>query len=413
MADIIQFLVGLRDMFNAHIVFGLGILLTGSYLLGMLSEKVGIPAITGFILAGLMLGPEGLGMVHAEHQPALSSVTEIALAIIALVIGSEFNFRKIRKVGKPVVLITLVQIGATFTAVTLALSALGMQPAAAAIMGAIASATAPAATVAVVRDLKARGSFVDHLYGVVALDDAGCVLLFSAVFAIAGSSLGGTEAHLGQALLHGLGEIAFSLGLGAAAGWLMHLLTRKVNRDNEIFIVSLGIVCLLSAMSNQLGLSPLLSSMTAGMVMANISRKSHRVLSTLEGLSPPLYAAFFAIAGTELTLGVFTEAGVLLLGVAFVISRAAGKYGGVFMGAAIAGSDRLVRRYLGFAMLPQAGVAIGLVLFLQAVPFFQSTDPALQALSHTMVSIVLFSVFINELAGPPVSKFAVVRGATL
>ena len=413
MADIIQFLAGLRDMFNTHIVFGLGILLTGSYFLGMLSEKVGIPAITGFILAGLLLGPEGLHMVHAEHQQTLASVTEIALAIIALVIGSEFSFRKLRKVGRPVVIITVVQIVVTFAAVTAVLSALGMQPAAAAIMGAIASATAPAATVAVVRDLKARGSFVDHLYGVVALDDAGCVLLFSAVFAIAGSSLGSAEAHLGPALLHGLEEIAFSLGLGAAAGWLLHLLTRKVNRDNEIFIVSLGIVCLLTAMSTQMNLSPLLASMAAGTVMANISRKSHRVLSTLEGLSPPLYAAFFAIAGTELTLGVFTEGGVLLLGAAFVAARAVGKYGGVYLGATAAKSNRLVRNYLGFAMLPQAGVAIGLVLFLQAAPFFQSADPALQALSHTMVSIVLFSVFVNELAGPPVSKFAVVRGATL
>ena len=413
MAEVLQFLAGLRDMFNTHIVFGLGILLTGSYFLGMLSEKVGIPAITGFIIAGLLLGPEGLHMVHADHQQTLASVTEIALAIIALVIGSEFSFRKLRKVGKPVVIITLVQIGVTFGAVTLALSALGMQPAAAAIMGAIASATAPAATVAVVRDLKARGPFVDHLYGVVALDDAGCVLLFSAVFAMAGSSLGSSQVPLATAILHGLGEILFSIGLGALAGWLLHILTRRVSRDNEIFIVSLGIVCLLTAMATQLELSPLLASMAAGTVMANISRKSHRVLSTLEALSPPLYAAFFAIAGTELTLGVFTESTVLMLGAVFVLARAAGKYGGVFAGAAIARSDPLVRRYLGFAMLPQAGVAIGLVLFLQAAPFFQDAAPALQELSHTMVSIVLFSVFINELAGPPVSKFAVVRGATL
>lgn len=413
MQSIFELLASVRDIFNAHLVFGLGVLLSGSYFMGRLAEKLGIPAITGFIVAGLLLGPSCLGLVHVAHRESLASITEIALAIIALVIGSEFNLRKLRKVGRSVVLITLVQLFATMIVVCLALVAVGMSFPAAAIMGAIASATAPAATVAVVRNLKARGPFIDHLYGVVALDDAGCVLLFSAVFAIAGSALGQVSISLSTTILHAFSEIIFSIALGIGAGILLHLLTKKLGRDNEMFIISLGIVCILTAMATSLSLSPLLASMAVGTTMANLSRKSYRILSLLENLSPPLYAAFFAIAGTELSLKTFSSGHALLLGAVFVLARAVGKYGGVFLGATAARSGPLVRNYLGFAMLPQAGVAIGLVLFLQAAPYFQQAPETVRQVSDVMVNMVLFSVLINELVGPPVSKFAVVRGATL
>jgi len=403
-------LVALRDTFSVHIVFGVGVLLAGSYFLGRLAIRFGIPAITGFIIAGFLLGPYCIGLVHLDLNESLESVTEIALAIIALVIGSEFNLAKLRRVGKAVLLITLTQLVATFVIVTGALALTGMLPfPAAALLGAIASATATAATVAVVRNLKARGPFVDHLYGVVALDDAGCVLLFSAVAAFAGTSLGGTSLSTLNSIGHALLEIGSSLALGAVGGWMLHLATRKLDRNNEILVITLGLVCMLTAIATALHLSPLLAGMVAGAVLANVSHKSVKVLTVLDSLSPPLYAAFFAIAGTELSLSVFSSGPVLLLGFVFIISRAIGKYGGVYAGAVISRSDRLVRNYLGLAMLPQAGVAIGLVLFLQAAPFLQNSPE----LSSTMVSIVLLSVFVNELTGPPASKYALIRGATL
>jgi len=411
--ELFGFIISVRDIFNLHPVFGVGILLVGSFFFGKLFEKIHLPAITGFIFAGILFGPSITGIVHIEVSESFASITEVALAIIAFVIGSEFNISKLRRVGKSVIIITIFQLFATFAIVTFFLTLLGLNLAVAAILGAISSATAPAATVAVVRECKARGSFVDHLYGVVALDDAGCIILFGAIFSFASTALGGAYITIGENMLHACGEIFFSLLAGAIAGFCIHLITRKIERNNELLIISLGIVLLLTAVATSLHLSPLLASMTAGMVLTNISRKTLRILTILEGLSPPLYAAFFAIAGTELKLEKFGSWQILLLGGIYVVARAVGKYGGCFLGAYISGSDNRIRNYLGFAMLPQAGVAIGLVYFVKAAPFFQQAVPSIQGLVEIMVNIVLFSVFINELAGPPISKMAVVRGATL
>ncbi len=403
-------LLGFRDVVNVHPVFGIGILLVGSFFLGRLAARVGIPSITGFIIAGLLLGPNLMGMIHTDLHDELGAVTEVALAVIALVIGSEFSIRKLRRTGRAVLVITAAQMLLSFSAVTLLLWLTGLMPIeAAALLGAVASATAPAATVAIVRDLKARGPFVDHLYGVVALDDAGCVLLFSIVAAFAGGSLGGGDSNLIHGILHAAREIGGSLILGGATGWLIHVFTVKKGRANETYIVSLGMLCVLTAICTTFGFSPLLAGMTAGAVLANMGGGAFKIIASLEQLSPPLYATFFAIAGTELSFKVFSSGPTLVMGAVFILARAFGKYFGVFAGAAAAKSNPLIRKYLGLAMLPQAGVAIGLALYIQAAPFFAGH----QELASTMVSIVLMSVFVNELAGPPISKYAVVRGATL
>ncbi|OPL18862.1 MAG: hypothetical protein AVO35_02705 [Candidatus Aegiribacteria sp. MLS_C] len=408
MGDLSLWLLQLKDEISRHLVFGVGILLMGSYFMGRLAERVNLPAITGFILAGLLLGPYMLGLVHAELDSTLAYITEIALALIALVIGSEFSLRKLRTIGRPVVIITVFQLFAAFLLVTAALFLAGMPLELAAILGTISSATAPAATVAIIRDLKARGPFVDHLYGVVALDDAGCILLFASVTAVSSNSLGAGAGIL-SSIVHAMVEIAASIVLGAIAGWLLHLLTRSRKRSNEVMIVSLAMILVLSAVSNTFHLSALLSSMAAGTVMANLSRRTHSIVTILDSFSPPLYAAFFAIAGTELQIGVLMSPSILLLGGIFVLARGIGKVAGVRIGAAYAGSDPMIRKYLGFTMLPQAGVAMGLVLFLDTIPYFAMN----QQVTATLINIVLFSVLFNELAGPPLSRYAVIRGAKL
>lgn len=407
-SDLSGYLLDLREVFSHHIVFGVGILLMGSYFMGRFAEKVRLPAITGFILAGLLLGPSCIGLVHEDLDETLASITEIALALIALVIGSEFSLKKLRTIGKPVVIITLFQLFGAFILVTAGLVIAGMRLEYAAILGAIASATAPAATVAIIRELKARGPFVDHLYGIVALDDAGCVLLFAAVTAIGANSLG-SATGLFHSVFHAVIEIFSSIAIGAFAGWILHLLTRRRRRTNEILIILLGVILILSAISNSFHLSALLASMAAGAVMANLSRKTYRIINTLDSISPPLYAAFFAIAGTELNLAILTSPQILLMGGIFVLARAAGKILGVHFGASAAHSHPLIKKYLGFGMLPQAGVAIGLVLFLDTIPYFAIN----RSITATLINIVLFSVLVNELAGPPLSRYSVVRGAKL
>jgi len=423
MSLILEQLVQIRDLLNGHPLFTLGALLLSGYLMGKLVSLVKLPTITGYIIAGLLLGDTMTGVVHHEMGEDLKLITDIALGLIALTIGGEFYWVKLKKMGKEVIIITVFQILLTFLAVFAALFVFGMDPAMALIMGAIATATAPAATVAIVQSLRAHGPFVDYLYGVVALDDAGCVLIFGITFALASGILGSETAvaaagaaveavHISpfSLIFHAVKEILFSLLLGGVFGFLIHRMTLKKNSTNEILIITLGLVFLETALAIVFHLSPLMSNMAAGALLINFSPRNHRIFRILEPLTPPLYALFFVIAGTELNPAVLMEKHILILGFAFILSRALAKYGGVYLGSLVGGAPLNVRKFLGFCMVPQAGVAIGLVLLIQASPLVQNLSPAYALIIKDMVNIILLSVFINELIGPPLSKFAIVKG---
>ncbi len=398
--------------FNDHVVFSIGILLMTGYFLGKMAEKLHLPAITGYLIAGLVLGESLIGIIHVEMSESLRTVTEVALGIIALTIGCEFSVSKLKRLGKGIVVITFMQMFTTFVLVALGLALIGMGWPFALLLGAIASATAPAATVVIIQSLRARGDYVDTLYGVVALDDAGCVLLFTGVFAFVGGMLG-TTGHQLHSLLHAFFEIGGSLVLGLVEGVLIYFFTRRVRRNNEIVISTLGTLFLFTGVAICAKLSPLLMNMMAGAALINLSAKGRQILHLIGPITPPLYAAFFAVAGTELKIHVLASWGVLAAGATYVLMRAMGKYTGVWLGAWMVQTPRRVRDYLGLSMLPQAGVAIGLVLFIQASPLMQLVNPASKQVFMEMANIVLFGVLINELVGPPLSKFAIVRGADL
>ncbi len=415
MEIIYETLISIRDTFNNHVVFGVGILLLFGYLFGKLAEKVGIPAITGYILAGLVLGDSITGIIHSEMSMTLRTITDIALGIIAITIGGEFSRNKIRRLGKGILIITIVQLLSTFFIVTVALTLFKFPFSYSLLLGAIATATAPAATVVIIQNLRARGDFVDTLYGIVALDDAGCVVLFATVFTLFCGMLGlSVEGEgFGIVMFNVLSEIGLSILIGIVGGAMLHLAIARNKNQKEVLILSLGSIFLITAVSISLNLSPLLSNMAAGTFLINISHRNSKVFRSIAPLTPPLYAAFFAIAGTELKLGMLGSGSVLLIGMIFILSRMIGKYSGVWMGATIAGCDKKLRKHLGLAMIPQAGVAIGLVLFIQASPIAQSAPDTVKFALDEMFNIVLFSVLINELVGPPLSKFAIIRGADL
>ena len=359
---------------------------------------------------------------------SLRIVTDVALGLIALTIGGEFSVSKLKRMGSEVVILTVSQILLSLILVSLGLWLFKMPLPFAMMLGAIATATAPAATVAIVQSLRAHGPFVDRLYGIVALDDAGAVIIFGVVFAIVSSILGGESAaaeaagNHAAAAVHGaqaaggfavvLGafkEILFSILIGGTVGWIIHALCRNRTHTGELMIIALGWIFLLTAVSLAFHLSPLLSNMAAGMVLINMSPSNHRIFRNLEPLTPPIYALFFAIAGTELNPSIFLEGEILVLGLVFILARAVGKVTGVWGGALLARSRPNIRKYLGFCMLPQAGVAIGLVLMIQASPLVAGLGPEQKSLIAMMVNIILLSVFVNELAGPPISRLAIVR----
>ena len=423
----------LRELLAQHAFFSLGILLLLGFIAGKLVNKIGLPEITGFIIAGLIVGEAFLGFVPRHMDEGLGLVTEVALGLIALTIGGEFYWVKLKRLGRAIVIVTVVQLFAAFLVVGIVLIVFGMPVPFALLLGAIASATAPAATVAIVQSLRAQGTFIDYLYGVVALDDAGAVILFGVVFAVAGSMLAdmgsaataaaaavsaGEAVHaVGQTshgaftiVLHALAEVGFSIVLGIATGALIHLLAWRRSNQNEIMITTLGVLFLSTALAIVFRLSPLLTNMTAGALIINLSPDNHRIFRILRPLTPPIYALFFVIAGTELRPQVLVNPEILLFGGLYILARALGKYGGVWMGCRIAGTTPAIRNYLGFCMLPQAGVAIGLVLLIEASPAMAALPAELQPVISTMVNIILLSVFINELIGPPLSRYAIIRG---
>ena len=403
-------LVTLRDLMSNHPLFSVGILLVVGFFIGRLAGRVKLPEITGFIIAGLIMGEAVTGIVPAHMNESLKIVTEVALGLIALTIGSEFYVVKLKKLGKAIIFITFIQLLVTFAIVAIALFLFGLELPYALLLGAVASATAPAATVAIVQSLRARGLFIDYLYGVVALDDVGCVLLFGVIFAVVSGNLGG-GGHSGiHQIVHALSEIGFSVLIGIVSGFFIHLATFKRKNSNEILIITLGFLFVFTAVAIVFNLSPLLMNMMAGAVIINLSPKNHRLFRILEPLTPPIYALFFVLAGLELQPEIIFKGDVLLLGSVYILARAAGKYGGVFTGSLVMKTGPRVRNYLGFCMLPQAGVAIGLILLIQVSPVLTGLPGNTRLIIDNMVNIVLLSVFINELVGPPLSRFAILRG---
>ncbi|NQT58592.1 MAG: cation:proton antiporter [Bacteroidetes bacterium] len=409
MENILNKLIDLRDVLTESSLFTVGILLIFGYVIGRLVVKIKLPEITGYIIAGLLLGDTVTGIVHHEMGESLKFVTDLALGLIALTIGGEFYSAKLKSMGKAIVIMTITQVGLTFAAVSAAMGLLGMELPFALLLGAIATATAPAATVAIVQALRVHGKFVDHLYGLVALDDAGAVVVFGVVFALAVGMLNPVSAGAGYLILHAVQEIVFSLLIGAAAGYVIHLMTRNKKSQNEILLIALGIIFIETALAKVFELSPLMSNMAAGALLINASPRNHRLFKIIEPLTPPIYALFFVIAGTELNPGILIQKEILIVGFGFVIVRAFAKYFGVRMGAVLSKSDPPIRKYLGFCMVPQAGVAIGLVLMIQASPMIADLSHLYGDRIVMMVNIVLLSVFVNELIGPSLSKFAIVR----
>jgi Kef-type K+ transport system membrane component KefB len=399
----------MKKYFAQHIIFSAGLLLIVGYIFGQLAEKIKLPTITGYILAGVVIGSSGMKLIRHENMEILYILSEVTLSFIAVIIGGEFSFYKLKLYGKKILILTLAQMFLTFFLVSFGLLAIGFSNYIAFVLGAISAATAPAATVVIVEKLKARGKFVDYLYGIVALDDAGTVILFSIVFAISGSMMGDVQVNISHSIIHAFKEIIISIVIGGISGLIIHFVTFKKHNLNEIKIISLGIIFLTTSIAISLHLSPLIANMTLGMMIINMNKKNARILFSIEPMTPPLYAIFFAIAGAELNIAVFKDPTILIAGLVYITLRFVGKYFGIFVSSMALKVEKPIRNYLGLSLLPQAGVAIGLMLFVQASPIVLQASIEVQNEIAEMTNIILMSVFINEVIGPPLSKFAILK----
>jgi len=388
-----------------NIIFALGIFLLVGYLSGRVASRFKIPEITGYIVAGILIGPSVFHLIPesiTEHK--LDFVVDLALGLIAFSIGGGLNLKQVGKLGKSILSITLFQCIGAFLLVTLSIFLFsnvlrGDRPgllSLSLLLGAIASATAPAATIAVINELKAKGPFTTTLLSVVALDDALAIGIFGIAHAFAISLLGKGGSTL-QMVSSPVREIFGSLILGGAAGYILHLIFPFFKTRREILMIVLGSVLFISGCAVALHFSSLLTNISAGFVVVNLARRNQRFVTSLDDFTPPIYAVFFVLAGTHLKFAMLAKVG--LLGLIFILARCIGKIGGTFVGGHISKTPDIVKKWLGISLLPQAGVAVGLALIAYE-------NPILAPYSDILINVVLASVAINEIIGPPATALA-------
>ncbi len=391
-----------------NLVLAIGIIIVAGFLGGLAAEKLKLPRITGYIIVGVLLSPSILNIIPTETIGSLGIITDIALGIIAYLIGSSLKIESLRGLGKSIAwIVPFEALGACFL-VTLVLAILGhlIIPnqifwqayfPLAFIIGAISCATAPAATMAIISEYKARGPLTTTLLAVVALDDAIAVIVFAIALGIGQPLVSGAGISAYEMLAIPLLHMVESVAIGAVFAIALVYISKLVKTRELLLVIVFGMIMLCAGVTSYLGISPILANMVVGFVIVNrVNRKEMFVV--VEEIEDVIYAMFFVLAGLHFDLSVLKTAGILAL--LIVIARYAGKYMGARTGAKISHAPDVIRKYLGLALLPQAGVAIGLSL-LAASKFPTFGDILLNG--------VLASVIINELVTPPLTKYAIFK----
>lgn len=402
-------------MFSTLIMIGFA--MVAGLLLTRVMKLFNLPNVTGYLIAGLLIGPNFWnlvtggsfgGLVTEEGLRSFNIITTVALGFIAFSIGGEFKLATIKKLGVKIIIITLVQAVTTVAFVMAAMMFVRKDcpdyfVSRALLLGAIAAATAPAATLMVVRQYKAKGPVTETLLPVVAFDDAVGLIIFSVCFALAEVFAVGGEITAQAVVLAPLREIGLSLAIGAALGAVLALSCKAFKSQDSRLMLMVCAVILGVALSEILDLSSLLVCMMIGAVFANMRIDSIHILSHVEKWTPPVFMLFFVISGADLKLDILPQVGIA--GVVYVLMRAFGKYFGAFVGAAITKSEKPVRNFLGLTLLPQAGVAIGMAQMVAASPVL-SGSAELKVLADQVVTVVLFATLVYELTGPIITKAA-------
>ncbi len=389
-----------------------GLLMTRAF------KPLKLPSVTAYLIAGVLIGPycmgqlgiEGLGFKSMESVHALSLISQVALGFIAFSIGNEFRVEDLKKIGRQAFVIGVLQALVATLFVDIALFVVHklmpdvLSVSQAITLGAIATATAPAATLMVVRQYKAKGPLTDLLLPIVALDDAVGLIVFAVSFGIA-KTLGTGNVDMFSILVNPLVEIVCSLVLGAIMGWILTQLEKMFNSNTNRLNMTITFVFLTVALSMikfnigpvHVGFSSLLVCMMLGTVFCNICPLSHDLMEKSDKWTSPLFALFFVISGAELELGVFMQGAIVVIGIVYIIFRSLGKYFGTFISAKMTACSPEICKYLGITLLPQAGVALGMCT-VAASEFGQA--------GVLIRNITLFAVLIYELVGPLLTRQA-------
>ena len=397
-------------------LISLAVALVGGLMMSRLTKLVNLPAVTAYLVAGLLLGPfcigalkvPGLGFNNADQVEAMKIVTQTALGFIAFTMGNEFRLRQLKETGAKAITIGILQavIATVFVDVTLIVLHL-LFPSLISIscaitLGAIASATAPAATLMVIRQYKADGPLTRLLMLVVAIDDAVGLVLFSVSFGIA-TSLSAGHVSVVAVVIEPIVEVILSLALGSAMGWLLNWVEQFFHSRSKRMSISVAFVLLTVGLSMiefdvagiHCGFSLLLVCMMTGTVFCNVCPTSEELMDRLDRWVSPINILFFVLSGAELDLTILANPLVLLIGVVYIAARSAGKISGSWLSCRATRCSPDIQKYLGITLLPQAGVALGM-----AATASQLSD------GHMVRNVVLFSVLVYELVGPTLTKMS-------
>lgn len=393
-----------------NILLLLGIVLLASLLAGQLAHRFGVPQVVAYIVVGILIGESGLKLFHGRLVDAFSPLIQGALAMIGFMVGGELKLDVFKKYGSQFLAILLCE-GCLAMAAVFALTLLWTgNPAIAVLLGALSSATAPAATVDVLWEYRTSGPLTTSILAIVALDDGLALILYGFAFAFADMMVAGGQPSLYHMLFEPLLEIVSSLTLGCVAGFLLDrgLLLLKKKEDN--LVVNIGAIFLTGGLAAHLDLSLIMVSMAMGIWLTNASlHRNERSFETVKNFAPPVYIIFFVLVGARLQVGLLSQMGIISL--LYIIGRTAGKWSGAYMGARLSGAPAVVRNYLGLALFSQAGVALGLAL--DIYQHFSQYGAEGRALGENIINVIAATTFVVQIIGPPSVKLAVKKAGEI
>ena len=387
----------------------LGIVLGVAVLGEGLARITRLPRVTGYVILGVVFGRSLIGLFDTSFIEHTAIVNELALAAMAFAIGSELKGELFKKMGRSIVFIVLGEALLAFIFVTLGMYL--MQPDKlyqALVLGAVASATAPAATVAVLSQYKARGPLTSTILAVVGIDDAISLIIFAFATTVAKTILGGTHLTMNELALKPLIEVFGAVIVGVGVGWLFKLFFGRVRHPDELLIRLGASLFIILGITTQFGFSELLAIMSYGAFMANTDpMMSNRSLNIVNTLAPLFFAMFFILAGARLNISLLPVVG--LMGLVYTMLRMGGKFTGGTLGAFIGKAPSVVKKYVGMGLIPQVGVAVALAILVDRTFGSGAYGEAGVNLANIVINILLFTTIITEVVGPVLTRFAVTQ----
>ena len=392
------------------ILFFIGMALVCGFIGGKLAKLIKLPSVVGYLLAGLLLGNSAFNIFSLKVLDRIGIFSDFALGIVAFIIGSEMRISVIRKLGKGILTILLAESLGAVLLVTLGVYLVTRQFHIALIFGALAAATAPAGTVAVLQECKSKGTLTSTIYAIVGLDDGVAVIIYVFIAAFVKMLLIGSSISFIGIMKGPVLEILGAILLGGLMGIILGYFLRKLHRKTEILAVTLGGILICTGLSNYFNFSLILANMSLAVVFTNIFLfANRRAYEAINFITTSIFIVFFVIAGAHLQIKLLPAMG--LVGLIYILSRSAGKIGGAYLGAVMAASKPVLRKYLGLGLLPQAGVAIGLAIL--ATKEFGALGSEGQHLAVLVINTIAATTIVFEIIGPIATKFAISKAGEI